>query len=252
LAALFAPRIAPYDPDTQLFEMRLAPPGSAYPLGGDALGRDVLSRLIYAGRVSLMVALPATVIALVVGVGIGSVSGYYGGRIDRALMRLTDLVLVFPTFFLLILAVATFGRSLALLVAVIGLTAWPTNARVVRGQMLNQRGRDYVLAARAAGGGDRWIIWRHLVPQLIPIIVVSATIRVANNILVESGLSFLGLGVAPPTPTWGNMVADGADSMRQAWWTVLFPGGMILLVVLAFNLTGEGLRDLLDPRQKRR
>jgi len=252
LAALFAPRIAPYDPDAQLFEMRLAPPGGAYPLGGDSLGRDVLSRLIYAGRVSLLVALPATVIALVVGVGIGSVAGFYGGRVDRALMRLTDVVLVFPTFFLLILAVATFGRSLALLVAVIGLTAWPTNARVVRGQMLDQRGRDYVMAARAAGSGDHGIIWRHLVPQLIPIIVVSATIRVASNILVESGLSFLGLGVAPPTPTWGNMVSEGAGSMRQAWWTVIFPGGMILLVVLAFNLTGEGLRDLLDPRQKRR
>jgi peptide/nickel transport system permease protein len=252
LAALLAPRIAPYDPDAQLFEMKLAAPGSAYLLGGDALGRDIFSRLIYAGRISLLVAIPSTLIALVAGVGIGSLAGYYGGWIDRALMRITDVVLVFPTFFLLILAVATFGRSLALLVAVIGLTAWPTNARVVRAQVLNLRGRDYVSAARAAGGDDRWIIWRHLVPQLIPIIVISATIRVANNILVESGLSFLGLGVAPPTPTWGNMVSEGADSMRQAWWTVLFPGGMILLVVLAFNLAGEGLRDLLDPRQKRR
>ena len=254
LTALLATRIAPYDPDAQLYEMRLAPPGSAYLLGGDALGRDVLSRLLYAGRISLLVALPSTAIALVAGVAIGSAAGFYGGWVDRALMRMTDIVLVFPTFFLLILAVATFGRSLALLILVIGLTAWPTNARVVRGQVLNLRTRDYVSAARAAGAGDRWIIWRHLVPQLIPIIVVSATIRVANNILVESGLRFLGLGVAPPTPTWGNMVAEGADSMRQAGWTVIFPGGMILLVVLAFNLTGEGLRDLLDPRhrQKRR
>lgn len=252
LTALLATRIAPFDPDAQLYEMRLAQPGSAYLLGGDSLGRDVLSRLIYAGRVSLLVALPSTAIALVAGVGIGSAAGFYGGWVDRALMRVTDIVLVFPTFFLLILAVATFGRSLALLILVIGLTAWPTNARVVRGQVLNLRSRDYVSAARAAGAGDRWIIWRHLVPQLIPIIVVSATIRVANNILVESGLSFLGLGVAPPTPTWGNMVAEGADSMRQAWWTVIFPGGMILLVVLAFNLAGEGLRDLLDPRQRQK
>jgi peptide/nickel transport system permease protein len=252
LAALFAPRIAPYDPDAQLFQMRLAAPGSAYLLGGDSLGRDLFSRLIYAGRVSLLVALPSTAIALVAGVGMGSLAGYYGGWVDRALMRATDVVLVFPTFFLLILAVATFGRSLTLLVLVIGLTAWPTNARVVRGQVLDLRGRDYVSAARAAGGDDRWIIWRHLVPQLIPVIVVSATIRVASNILVESGLSFLRLGVSPPTPTWGNMVSEGADSMRQAWWTVMIPGGMILLVVLAFNLAGEGLRDLLDPRQRRR
>ena len=252
LTAILAPRIAPFPPDAQRYDMRLADPGSEYLLGGDALGRDVLSRLVYAGRISLLVAIPSTIIALVVGVAIGSIAGFYGGWADRALMRATDVVLVFPTFFLLILAVASFGRSLALLVLVIGLTAWPTNARVVRAQVLNLRTRDYVAAARAAGAGDSGIIWRHLVPQLIPIILVSATIRVASNILVESGLSFLGLGVAPPTPTWGNMVAEGADSMRQAWWTVLFPGGMILLVVLAFNWTGEGLRELLDPRQKRR
>jgi peptide/nickel transport system permease protein len=252
LTAILAPRIAPFPPDAQRYDMRLAEPGTEYLLGGDSLGRDVLSRLIYAGRISLLVAIPSTVIAVVAGVAIGSIAGFYGGWADRALMRATDVVLVFPTFFLLILAVASFGRSLALLVLVIGLTAWPTNARVVRAQVLNLRTRDYVAAARAAGAGDGGIIWRHLVPQLIPIILVSATIRVASNILVESGLSFLGLGVAPPTPTWGNMVAEGADSMRQAWWTVLFPGGMILLVVLAFNWTGEGLRELLDPRQKRR
>jgi peptide/nickel transport system permease protein len=252
VVSVLAPVLAPYPPDAQRYELRLAPPGSTYLLGGDALGRDVLSRLIYAGRVSLAVALPSMAIALVVGVAVGSLAGYYAGWVDRALMRLTDVVLVFPTFFLLILAVATFGRSLALLTAIIGLTAWPTNARVVRAQVLNLRGRDFVTAARAAGAGDGWVIWRHLVPQLLPIIVVSATIRVANNILVESGLSFIGLGVAPPTPTWGNMVAEGADAMRQAWWLVLIPGGMIVLVVFAFNLAGEGLRDLLDPRQRRR
>ena len=251
-ASVFASRLAPYAPDEQRFELRLAPPGSSYLLGGDALGRDVLSRLIFAGRVSLAVALPSMAIALVVGVGVGSLAGFYGGWIDRVLMRLTDVVLVFPTFFLLILAVATFGRSVALLALIIGLTAWPTNARVVRAQILNLRGRDYVTAARAAGAADPWIIGRHLVPQLLPIIVVSATIRVANNILVESGLSFIGLGVAPPTPTWGNMVSEGADFMRQAWWLVAFPGAAILLVVLAFNLAGEGLRDLLDPRGRGR
>lgn len=252
LIALLAPVIAPHPPDAQLYEMRLAAPNTTYWLGGDALGRDVFSRLIYAGRVSLAVAIPSMLIAVVIGVAVGSVAGYYRGWADRLLMRLTDVVLVFPTFFLLILAVSVFGRGLALLVLMIGLTAWPTNARVVRALVLSQRDRDYVTAARVAGGGDRWIITRHLIPQLTPIVVSSATIRVANNILVESGLSFLGLGVAPPTPTWGNMVADGADAMRQAWWLVAIPGVMIFLVVLAFNLTGEGIRDRLDPRRKRR
>lgn len=252
LSALLAPLIAPHDPDAQLYEMRLASPNSTYWLGGDALGRDVFSRLVYAGRVSLAVAIPSMAIAVVIGVAVGSAAGYYRGWLDRVLMRLTDVVLVFPTFFLLILAVSVFGRGLALLVLMIGLTAWPTNARVVRALILSQRDRDYVTAARVTGANDRWIIVRHLVPQLIPVVIASATIRVANNILVESGLSFLGLGVAPPTPTWGNMVADGADAMRQAWWLVAIPGVTIFVVVLAFNFMGEGVRDLLDPRRKRR
>ncbi|MEA2515241.1 MAG: peptide/nickel transport system permease protein, partial [Thermomicrobiales bacterium] len=251
-AAILAPVLAPHDPDAQLFQMRLATPNATYLLGGDELGRDVLSRLIYAGRVSLAVAFPSMIVAVVVGVVVGSLAGYYRGWVDRLLMRLTDVVLVFPTFFLLILVVATFGRSLTLLVLMIGLTAWPTNARVVRALMLNLRERDYVVAARVVGANDAWIVLRHLIPQLTPVVIASATIRVANNILVESGLSFLGLGVAPPTPTWGNMVSDGANFMRQAWWLVAAPGGVIFVVVMAFNLAGEGLRDLLDPRQRRR
>jgi peptide/nickel transport system permease protein len=250
--ALLAPLIAPHPPDAQLYEMRLAAPNATYWLGGDALGRDVFSRLVYAGRVSLAVALPSMLIAVVLGVAVGSIAGYYRGWADRLLMRFTDVVLVFPTFFLLILAVSVFGRSLSLLVLMIGLTAWPTNARVVRALVLSLRDRDFVTASRLSGGTDRWVIARHLIPQLTPVIVSSATIRVANNILVESGLSFLGLGVAPPTPTWGNMVADGADAMRQAWWLVAIPGITIFVVVLAFNLMGEGMRDLLDPRRKRR
>jgi peptide/nickel transport system permease protein len=230
VAAWFAPAIAPYAPDEQRYDMRLAPPGSAYPLG-DALGRDVFSRLIYAGRVSLAVALPSTAIALVVGVAVGSLAGYYGGWTDRAMMRLTDLTLVFPTFFLMILAVATFGRGVPLLTLIIGLTAWPTNAWVVRAQMLDLRRRDFVTAARAAGAADPWIIWRHLVPQLIPVIVVSATIRVAGNILVESGLRFIGLGVMPPTRPGGTWfprapipcVRRGGScsfpAARSCWWS---------------------------------
>jgi peptide/nickel transport system permease protein len=207
---------------------------------------------MYAGRVSLAVGFPSMAVAVVLGVLIGGAAGFYAGWVDRILMRLTDIVLVFPTFFLLILAVATFGRSLWLLGLMIGLTAWPTNARVVRALMLNLRNRDFVVGARVIGATDRWIIVRHLIPQLTPVVIASATVRVANNILVESGLSFLGLGVAPPTPTWGNMVTEGADLMRQAWWLVAAPGAILFFVVMAFNLAGEGLRDLLDPRRKRR
>lgn len=251
--SILAPLIAPYPPDEQDYAMRLAPVGSSgYLLGGDQLGRDLLSRLLYASRISLAIALPSMVIAVVVGVLVGVLSGYYKGWVDRVLMRLTDVVLVFPTFFLLILAVATFGRSLTLLVIAIGLTAWPANARVVRAQVLELREREFLIAARVAGGRDLWILGRHLVPQLIPIVIASATIRVAANILVESGLSFLNLGVSPPTPTFGNMISEGATYMRQAWWVVGVPGLALMFVVFAFNLAGEGLRDLLDPRLRRR
>lgn len=250
--ALLAPSLALPRPEVQVNRLRLAPPGSEYLLGGDGLGRDVLSRLIYAGRVSLAVGLLSMLIAIVVGVGVGSIAGYFGGWADRVLMRLTDLVLVFPTFFLLILVVATFGRGLGLLVLTIGLTSWPANARVVRAQVLKLRAEDFVTAARVVGASTPRIILRHLVPQLVPIIISSATIRVASNILVESGLSYLGLGVAEPTPSWGNMVSDGARFMRQAPWLVGIPGLTILVVVLTFNALGEGLRDALDPYRGRR
>ncbi|MDQ6832490.1 MAG: ABC transporter permease [Chloroflexota bacterium] len=252
LVAAFAPVLAPQRPEAQYVQLRLAPPGSAFILGGDGLGRDVLSRLIFAGRVSLSIGLLSMLITLIVGVSIGAIAGYFGGWADRLLMRLTDLVLVFPTFFLLILAVATFGRSLTLLILMIGFTSWPANARVVRALMLKLRRQDFVAAARVIGADDLRIVARHLVPQLIPVIIASATIRVASNILIESGLSYLGLGVAEPTASWGNMVADGARFARQAWWLVVFPGAAIFLVVLAFNLFGEGLRDALDPTRRRR
>ncbi|HVL26436.1 MAG TPA: ABC transporter permease [Thermomicrobiales bacterium] len=248
--AVFAPWIVQHPPDAQNPVYRLAPPSWSFPLGGDSFGRDTFSRLLYAGRVSLSVAVLSMAITVVIGVLVGALAGFYGGWIDRILMRLTDLVLVFPTFFLLILTVATFGRSIALLIFMIGITSWPTNARVVRAQILQLRQHDYVTAARVTGANDWWVIVRHLLPQLIPIVIASATIRVANNILVESGLSYLGLGVQPPTATWGNMVTDGAGFIRQAWWLVGIPGLAIFVVVLAFNLFGEGLRDFLDPRRR--
>jgi peptide/nickel transport system permease protein len=252
LVALLAPYIAPQDPEAQYAHLRLAPPGSTFILGGDNLGRDVLSRLMYAGRVSLVVGLVSMAIAVVMGVVVGAASGFFGGWVDRGLMRTTDLVNVFPTFFLLILAAATFGRSMTLLILAIGLTAWTTNARVVRALVLKHRNQDFITAARVVGIGDFRIIVRHLLPLLIPIIIASATIRVAGNILVESGLSYIGLGIAEPTASWGNMVSSGVSYFRHAWWLVAFPGAAVFVVVLAFNLLGEGLRDALDPQARRR
>lgn len=252
LLALFAPWIVQRPPDVQNPVYRLAPPSTDYWLGGDSFGRDTFSRLLYAGRVSLSVGLLSMALTVVIGVLVGALAGFYGGWTDRILMRLTDVVLVIPTFFLLILTVATFGRSIPLLILIIGITSWPINARVVRAEIMRLRKHDYVIASRVGGGTDWWIVVRHLLPQLIPIVIASATIRVANNILIESGLSFLGLGVQPPTATWGNMITEGADFMRQAWWLVGIPGAAIFVVVLAFNLFGEGLRDFLDPRQRRR
>lgn len=250
--ALFAPWIVQHPPDAQNPVYRLAPPSSDYWLGGDSFGRDTFSRILYAGRVSLSVGLLSMVITVVIGVLVGAMAGYYGGWTDRILMRLTDIVLVIPTFFLLILTIATFGRSIPLLILIIGITSWPINARVVRAEIMKLRKHDFVLASRLIGAADSWIVIRHLLPHLIPIVIASATIRVANNILIESGLSFLGLGVQPPTPTWGNMIAEGADFMRQAWWLVAIPGAAIFVVVLGFNLFGEGLRDFLDPRTRGR
>lgn len=250
--ALFAPWIVQRPPEVQNVAYRLAPPSSEYWLGGDSFGRDIFSRLLYAGRVSLSVGLLSMIITVVIGVLVGALAGYYGGWIDRILMRLTEIVLVIPTFFLLILTVATFGRSIPLLILIIGVTSWPINARVVRGEIIKLRKYDFVVASRVVGGKDSWIVIRHLLPHLIPIVIASATIRVANNILIESGLSFLGLGVQPPTPTWGNMITEGTSFMRQAWWLVGIPGATIFVVVLAFNLFGEGLRDFLDPRTRGR
>jgi peptide/nickel transport system permease protein len=251
LLALLAPWIVQNAPEAQDPTMRLASPSSDYWLGGDSFGRDTFSRLLYAGRVSLAIGLLSMLVTLVIGLSIGALAGFYGGWTDRILMRFTDVVLVIPTFFLLILTVATFGRSIGLLILIVGLTSWPINAKVVRAEIIRLRTRDYVTASRVVGGSDMWIVTRHLLPQLIPIVIASATIRVANNILIESGLSYLGLGVQPPTPTWGNMVTEGADFMRQAWWLVGIPGAAIFVVVLAFNLFGEGLRDFLDPRTRK-
>lgn len=247
-AAIGAPWLAPYPPEAQSIAQRLKAPSAEFLLGTDAVGRDVLSRLLWGGQVSLAVGLLSMVIAVVMSVLVGAGAGYFGGQLDALLMRLTELLMAFPTFFLIILVLASFGNSVPLLIAVIGLTSWPVGARIVRGEVLKIKNHEFIEAARAIGV-DAWrIIWRHIVPNTVAVIIVSATIRVGTNILLEAGLSYLGLGVQPPLASWGTMVADGARVLRSAWWVTLGPAAAIFLTVLGFNLLGEGLRDLFDPR----
>ena len=250
-AALAAPWISPYPPEYQEIANRLQGPTSGHWLGTDTFGRDLLSRLIWGGRVSLSVGLLAMVIAVTVGVIIGTSSGYFGRVMDAVLMRFTELILVFPIFFLLILILATFGRSVTLLIVVLGLTSWPVSARIIRGEVLKIRERDYVLAARALGATNLRIILIHILPNIASVVIVSATVRVAMLILVEAGLSFLGLGVQEPMSSWGTMISSGASFIRSNWWLVAAPGLAIFFSVLGFNLLGEGLRDLLNPRQRK-
>jgi peptide/nickel transport system permease protein len=250
LVAIFAPQIAPYEPEAQTISDRLQPPGAQYLMGTDKLGRDVLSRSIHAARVSLPIGLLSMAIAMVVGVGVGVLAGYYGGRLDNVLMRITDLFLSFPIFFLLITIAALFGPSIGTIILMLGFTSWASTARILRGQVLSIREMDYVDAARAIGVKDRRIIVRHILVNSLSVITVTATLMVAYAILIEGGLSYLGLGVQPPTPSWGNMMSDGRDVLRVAWWPSLLPGLFLMLVVIAFNLVGDGLRDFFDPTKQ--
>ena len=250
-SALAAPWISPYAAEEQELLSRLHGPTASHWLGTDNFGRDILSRVIWGGRVSLAVGLLAMSIAVSVGVLVGATSGYFGRVVDAVLMRVTELMLVFPAFFLLILAVATFGRTLTVLILMLGLTSWAVSARIIRGEVLKVKERDYILAAHSIGATNTRIITRHILPNIVSVIIVSATVRVGVLILVEAGLSFLGLGIQQPQSSWGNMISDGFPYMRQAWWFTLFPGMAIFVTVLGFNLMGEGLRDLLDPRQGR-
>lgn len=247
--AVGAPWIAPYAPEFQELTNRLQGPTGAHLLGTDNYGRDLLSRVIWGGRVSLAVGLLSMSIAVSVGVFIGATSGYFGRTVDAVLMRLTELMLVFPAFFLLILIVATFGRSVTILVLMLGFTSWAVSARIIRGEVLKVKERDYILATHSIGAGSTRIIVRHVLPNIASVIIVSATVRVGVLILVEAGLSFLGLGIQEPMSSWGSMISGGASYMRQAWWFATFPGVAIFMTVLGFNLLGEGLRDILDPRQ---
>jgi len=248
VVALLAPVLSWYDPDQQRLADVLQPPSALHLMGTDSFGRDVLSRTLWGGRVSQSVGLLSMAVSVIVGVIIGALAGYRGGRADGALMRLTELTITFPTLFLLITLVAVFGASVPLLVLAIGLTAWPVTARVVRAEFLALREREFVQAARALGADGLRVMVIHILPNVVPVIVVAATLRVAYVILVEAGLSYLGLGVPPPTASWGSMVADGREHLFRAWWVSFFPGLFMFLTVMSYNLVGDGLRDAFDPR----
>lgn len=248
--AITAPALAPYPPDVANFDHRLAAPGVAHLLGADHLGRDILSRAIWASRTSLSIGFLSTAIAVAVGVAVGATSGYFGGASDVVLMRLTDMVLAFPVFFITVLFLALFGPSIPGLIFVIGAISWPPTARVVRAEFLRMRTLDFVAAAKSLGASEVRVMARHILPNVVAVIIISVTLRVGVSILAEAGLSFLGLGVQPPTPSWGNLVADGREYLRAAWWVSLFPGAFVFLSVMAFNLLGDGLRDAFDPKMK--
>jgi peptide/nickel transport system permease protein len=257
VVALLAPWIAPYDPATSELAARLRPPfweanGSlAHPLGTDLLGRDLLSRVLYGARVSLPIAFAATLLGAVIGSALGLFAGYAGGRLDRGIMVVADIQLAFPFILFAISAISVAGPSLTVLIVVLAIGAWVGHARIVRGLVLSLREREYVLAARCVGATTSRILRRHLLPNVAAVIFVVATFDVGRVIVLESTLSFLGLGVQPPTPSWGSDLKDAAVNMRLAWWAATFPGLAILLVVLGVNLLGDALRDVMDPRAVR-
>lgn len=248
LAALLAPLLAPFDPTAINADAILQAPGVAHLLGTDALGRDVLSRMLHGGRVSLWVGFVAVGLSVSVGLLFGLIAGYFGGLADEIIMRGVDVMLCFPSFFLILAVIAFLEPSLVNIMIIIGLTSWMGVARLVRAEALTLKHRDFVLAARLAGSGSARILATHILPNAAAPVLVSATLGVAGAILIESSLSFLGLGVQPPMPSWGNMLMEGKEVLEIAPWLSLFPGLAILLTVLGYNLLGESLRDLLDPR----
>jgi len=248
LISVFAPLLAPYDPSALNVDVILQGPSAAHWLGTDALGRDVLSRLLYGGRVSLWVGFVAVGLSVAIGLILGLTAGYFGGIIDEIIMRGVDVMLCFPSFFLILAVIAFLEPSLLNIMIVIGLTSWMGVARLARAETLTLRRREFVLAARVVGSKTPRILFSHILPNALAPILVSATLGVAGAILVESSLSFLGLGVQPPVPSWGNMLMEGKDVLEIAPWLSFFPGFAILVTVLGYNLLGESLRDILDPR----
>lgn len=254
-AAVLAPLLAPHDPYLQAIPNRLIPPvwdpgGSwSHVLGTDPLGRDILSRIIYGARISISAGALAVLVAMSLGVLMGLVSGYYGGAADTVIGNLVNVMLAFPFLLLALAAIAVVGPSFGNMIVVLGLTGWPVYTRVVRAETLKFREREFVQAARALGVGSSRIIWGHVLPNLVNTIIVMASLEVARMIILESFLSFLGLGIQPPTPSWGGMLGEGRLYMLTHWWLATFPGAAIFLTTLGINLFGDGLRDVLDPHR---
>lgn len=248
LLAGFAPLVSPYDPEKTNLLLIYEAPSPAHPLGTDSIGRDLGTRILYGGRVSLMVGVLAMTVAISLGTLIGGIAGFYGRWIDTILMRFVDMMYSFPRLFLLILFAVFFGGNLITVIVVLGALSWMTTSRLVRATFLSLREREFVEAARCVGARDRDIITRHILPNALAPIIVAATLGVAGTIIAESTLSFLGLGIQPPTPTWGNMLKDATTEMAYAPWTAIFPGLAIFLAVVSINFIGDGLRDALDPR----
>jgi peptide/nickel transport system permease protein len=246
--SLLAPLLSAYHPSAINAWEVLQPPTWQHWFGTDELGRDVLARVLFGARISLKVGFVAVGIAVFLGTIVGLLAGYYGGWLDAVLMRLVDIMLCFPSFFLILAVIAFLQPSIWIIMAVIGLTGWMGVARLVRAEVLTIREMEYILAARCIGCSDLRIITRHILPNALSPVLVAATLGVAGAILTESALSFLGIGVQPPTPSWGNILTSGKDYIEFAWWLSLFPGLAILITVLSYNLLGEGIRDALDPR----
>jgi len=248
LLAMLAPLIAPYDPNYINVKAILLEPSMQHWMGTDGLGRDVLSRMLHGGRISLLVGLVAVGISTAIGILLGAVAGFYRGWIDTFIMRLVDVMLSIPSFFLILAVIAFLTPSIINIMIVIGLTSWMGVTRLVRAEFLSLSEREFVTASRTLGAKNTRLIFRHLLPNSLTPIIVSAVLGVAGAVLMESGLSFLGLGVQAPQSSWGNILTDGKEYIQFAWWLSLFPGLAILITVLGYNLLGEGLRDALDPR----
>jgi peptide/nickel transport system permease protein len=257
VTALFSPQVAPHNPLRERLLDRLLPPAWSqdgdwqYVLGTDHLGRDLLSRIIYGSRVSLVIGAAAVVVGGALGISLGVAAGFLGGRSDELIMALADMQLAFPTILLAIAIIAVLGPSFANLVVVIGISGWVTYARIARGQVLSLREKEFVEAIRAQGGSQFRIVIRHILPNILSPLIVVATLDLARTIILESTLSFLGLGTQPPTPSWGGMLSDGREYLLSAWWIATFPGVALMLTALSFNRLGDWIRDLTDPRLRR-
>lgn len=251
--AIFAPVLATHDPHQLNLspEVRLQSPSKEHLFGTDDLGRDLFSRMVYGARISLSVGFIAVAIMLVIGVTLGALAGYYGRWVDTLIMRFVEVMMCFPRFYLILMILAFLGPSIIFVMIVIGLTSWTGLARLVRAEFLSLREREYAIAARALGASDLRIAFRHILPNALAPVFVSITLSLGGAILIESGLSFLGLGVQIPTPSWGNIISTGRFYMDSAWWLTVFPGLAILVTVLSFYLVGDGLRTILDPRLRK-